>query len=515
MSRSDQEMMLAKMRRLRVLYVGNEPTLSELCKTHLSQAGFEISCHSVDRDQDRLRKQLSSQRLDIILLEDGAPNCTPTDLLRLLRNRQLRVPTVLLIDPTKEASALEYIKQGIWDVIAKDRLNRLGVAAHRALLEQTLRAKWARIERETELARSVSHDVNNLTTALLGSCDHLARELGGDSRVLTLVEEIRSAGELSASLANRLLSVHRHQLDVPTVLDLKEVVSNMETVLRRLLGSRVELQVVRTAEALPVRAKRGEIEQLLLNLGLNASEAMPEGGKVTIRMESVGQDASGRNLHPTLQPGCYVWLAVCDTGCGIAKRNQARIFQPFFTTKRRANGRVRGLGLAVVRAIVKQRGGVLRVRSEPGSGATFEVYLPQVEGVIVEPDPRSVVNDPGGGTVLLVEDEPLLRQVACRALRSFGHRVVEARDAAEAIGICEHERAIDLLVTDVVMPEISGPELATRLKSIQPRLKVLFMTGHVGGAMASTGHSGAWLLQKPFKPSALARTVRDILQRST
>jgi two-component system, cell cycle sensor histidine kinase and response regulator CckA len=511
MSRSAQEAMPAKMTRLHILFVVNEPSLSELCKRRLSEAGFDISCHSVAGDEEQLRMRLSSEPYDIIFAEECLSNCTTTDLLRLLREQQQSVLLVLLVDPIKEDSALEYIRKGVWEVIAKDRLSRLGVAAHRALLEQNLRARWAQMERETELARSVSHDVNNLTTALLGSCDHLLREFGGDSRVRTLVEEIRTAGELSASLANRLLSVHRHQLDAPTVLDLNDVVSNMAAALRRLMRSKVELQVIRAAHALPVRAKRGEIEQLVLNLGLNASEAMPEGGKLTIRMDGIDQDRPHRNFHPTLQPGRYVRLAVSDTGCGIAKRNQTRIFEPFFTTKRKANGKARGLGLAVVQAIVKQRGGVLRVRSEPASGATFEVYLPQVEGVMAEP--RAVMHDPSGGTVLLVEDEPLLRQVACRALRSFGHRVVEARDAMEAIGICEQERSIDLLVTDVVMPRISGPELATRLKSLQPRLKVLFMTGHAGSAMTSAGpNCGAWLLQKPFKPSALARKVRDILE---
>jgi two-component system, cell cycle sensor histidine kinase and response regulator CckA len=515
MRRSEQEGMPAKIRRLRMLFVGNEPALSELCKTHLSQAGFEISCHSVLPDQEELRKRLSSESYDLILAEECLPNSTPKDLLRLLRDRRLSVPMVLLVDPTKEDRALEYIKQGVWDVIARDRLSRLGVAVHRALLEQNLRTKCAQMERETELARNVSHDVNNLTTALLGSCDHLARELDGDSRVRTLVEEIRTAGELSASLANRLLSVQRHQLGAPTVLDLNVTLSSMETVLRRLVRSDVELQVVRAAEALPVRVKPGEIEQLVLNLGLNASEAMPAGGKLTIRMESIDQNASDRNCHPAIQPGRYARLTVSDTGCGIAKRNQARIFEPFFTTKREANDKGRGLGLAVVQAIVKQRGGVLRVRSEPGSGTTFEVYLPQVEGVMAEPDPRTVVHDPSGGTVLLVEDEPLLRQVACRALRSFGHKVVEARDAVEAIGICRQERSIDLLVTDVAMPETSGPELARKLKSLQPKLKVLFMTGHPGSAVTGGGRRDACFLQKPFKPSALARKVRDILQRST
>jgi two-component system cell cycle sensor histidine kinase/response regulator CckA len=280
--------------------------------------------------------------------------------------------------------------------------------------------------------------------------------------------------------------------------------------------SSVELLVVRSAKALPVRANRGEIEQLVLNLSMNASEAMPGGGRLTIRMGSVDQEVPCRAFQGTLQPGRYARLVVSDTGCGIAEKNLGRIFEPFFTTKRKASGKARGLGLAVVQAIVRQRGGVLRVASEPGSGATFEVYLPQVEGVMPEPDPRLAIHDSSGGTVLLVEDEPLLRQVACRALRSFGHRVVEARDAMEAIRVCEQERSVDLLVTDVVLPQMSGPELAARLKSLQPRLKVLFVTGHASTAMAGGGSNyGAWLLQKPFKPSALARKVRDILEVGT
>ena len=514
MSRLAKEAMTSKMHRLRILFVGNEPGLSELCKARLSQAGFEISSHSVAQDRQQLRKRLGSESYDLILAEECLPNSTAEDVLRLLGAQRLDVPTVLVVDPAREDKALEYIKQGIWDVIAKDRLSRLGVAAYRALLEQDLRAKWAQMERETELLRSVGHDINNLTAALMGSCDHLARDLAGNSRVRAFVEEIRTAGELSASLANRLLPIHLRQLDVPAVVDLNGVLANMEAMLRRLMRSRVELVVVRAAKALPVRAKRGEIEQVLLNLGLNANEAMPEGGKLTIRTESVDQDGPDPKLPRTLQSGRYVRLVVNDTGCGIARKNQARIFEPFFTTKKKATGNARGIGLAVVQAIVKQRGGVLRVASEPASGTTFELYLPEVEGGMAEPDPLVAMQDPSGGTVLLVEDEPLLRQIACRTLRSFGHRVVEARDAREAIGICK-EQSIDLLVTDVVMPKISGPELAARLKSLYPKLKVLFLTGHSEGAMPGAGpNDRAWLLQKPFKPSALARKVRDVLETS-
>jgi len=513
MNTSAREARPTKTRRLQILFIAIGPALSELCRIHLSRAGFEVIRHSEAQDLQQLRKQLGSESYDIILVEECLPNCTATDILGLLRDQQLVVPIVLLVDPSKEDYALKYIKQGVWDVVAKDRLSRLGVAAHRALLEQNMRAKWNQMERETELARSVSHDVNNLITALLGSCDHLTRELGGDNRLCALVEEIRTAGELSASLADRLLSVRGSRLDAPTVLDLNEVLSNMETLLRRLLPSSVELLVVRSAKPLPVRAKRGEIEQLVLNLSLNASEAMPEGGKLTIRVGSVDQDAPSRAFQGILQPGRYAHLVVSDTGCGIARRNQGRIFEPFFTTKKKVGGKARGLGLAVVKAIVKRRGGILRVASEPESGATFEVYLPQVEGVMPERDQRVAVHDSKGGMVVLVEDEPLLRKVACRVLRSFGHRVVEARDAMEAIGICEQERSVDLLVTDVALPQMSGPELAARLKSLQPRLKVLFMTGHASTAMAGGGFNyGAWLLQKPFKPSVLARKVRDILE---
>ena len=516
MNTSAREARPTKARRVRILFIAIGPALSELCKTHLSRAGFEVIRHSEARDPWQLRKQLSSESYDIILVEECLPNCTATDILGLLRDQQLVVPVVLIVDPSKENNALDYIKQGVWDVVAKDRLSRLGVAAHRALLEQNMRAKWAQMEREAELARSVSHDVNNLITALLGSCDHLARKLGGDNRLCPLVEEIRTAGELSASLADRLLSPQRPQLDAATVLDLNEVSSNMETLLRRLLPSSVELLVVRSAKALLVRAKRGEIEQLVLNLSLNASEAMPEGGKLTIRVGSVDQGAPCRAFQGILQPGRYAHLVVSDTGCGIARRNQGRIFEPFFTTKKKASGKTRGLGLAVVQAIVKRRGGSLRVASEPESGATFEVYLPQVEGVMPEPGQRAAVHHSNGGTVVLVEDEPLLRKVACRVLRSFGHRVVEARDAMEAVGICEQERSVDLLVTDVALPQMSGPELAARLKSVQPGLKVLFITGQASNAMAGGGFNyGTWLLQKPFKPSALARKVRDILETGT
>ncbi len=213
-------------------------------------------------------------------------------------------PIVLLVDPPKDDRAIEYIERGVWDVVAKDRLSWLGLTAHRALRERNLRAERARMEAETELARGVTHDINNLITALLGSCDDLARELGQDTRVRGLVEEIRRAGELSASPASRLLSLDRRQLGAHRVLDLNEVLSSMETVLRRLLSRSIELLVVRAVRPLPVKANRGQIEQLLLNLSLNASEAMTKGGKLTIRTESVGPDASYGARQGVLQLVC-------------------------------------------------------------------------------------------------------------------------------------------------------------------------------------------------------------------
>jgi len=448
-------------------------------------------------------------------MQEHSAGFAVTDVLRLLRERDSGTPLVLLVDPGRHNRATRYIEQGVWDVVAADQLGRLGITAHRALRERKLRVEWARMERETELARAVTHDINSLVTAVLGSCDDLERDFARNSRVRSLVEEIRRAAELSALLAGRLLSVDRRRPGVPEVLDLNEILSSMEALLRRLLGQSIELLILRDTKPLPVKAQRGQIEQVVLNLTLNAGEAMTQGGVLTVRAESVGREASS-GASRRLQPGRYVKLSVSDTGCGMDETTQTRIFEPFFTTKKRARGWVRGLGLSVVQAIMKRWGGFVRVQSEPGSGTTFEVYLPQDENDIPEAGthPASYTSQrrPGSGrTVLLVEDEPLLRQVVCRALRTFGHRVVEARDSTEAVRICEGQ-PIDLLLTDIVIPYMSGPELAQRLKSLQPKLKVLFMTGQARGVIpGATLHRWEWLLQKPFRPSVLAEKVHEIL----
>jgi two-component system, cell cycle sensor histidine kinase and response regulator CckA len=310
-----------------------------------------------------------------------------------------------------------------------------------------------------------------------------------------------------------LLAFSRQQVLAPRVIDLNEVVVESEKMLRRLLGEDIEL-IVHCARILSrVKADPGQIDQVVLNLAINARDAMPDGGKLTIETRDVVLDESYRTEHFESSVGPHVMLAVSDTGIGMDKQTQARIFEPFFTTKELGKGT--GLGLSTVFGIVKQSGGNIWVYSEPGGGTTFRVYLPVVDGSDAEiPEAVALTTLEGTETILLVEDQDEVRRVAQAILRKFGYHVIEACNAGEALLTCErHPRTIHLLLTDVVMPQMSGRELAERLLRIRPAMKVLYMSGYTENAIVHHGilDSGISYLQKPIVPEALARRVREVL----
>jgi CheY-like chemotaxis protein len=367
------------------------------------------------------------------------------------------------------------------------------------------------------LAGGVAHDFNNLLTAILGCADLAAARTANDARTAAYVREIVKAADRASDLTRQLLAFSRRQVLHPEVISLNAVVADMEALLRRLIGEHIEL-IVRPAPGLyMVRADAGQIGQVLLNLCLNGRDAMPRGGCLVIETANVMR-IEGDPAHPKeLKAGPYVVITVKDNGSGMDAQTLSHLFEPFFTTKER--GRGTGLGLSSSYGTIRQSGGNIAVESEVARGSTFRVYLPQVDAPPsrTAPTPPSAAVSatvPGGSeTILLVEDEEGVRTLVAQVLREHGFTVLEARSGSEAAGICrELGRPVDLLLADVVLPDLNGPELAERVKPVQPGMKVLYMSGYADGALLEDlRRRGATLLAKPFMPEALLQRVRETL----
>src|SRR3989441_307333 len=385
------------------------------------------------------------------------------------------------------------------------------VTAQRHLEEQFRQSQ--KMEAVGQLAGGIAHDFNNLLTAILGNTQLLLRDLPpGDSKRGD-VEEIRKASERAASLTRQLLAYSRRQMLQPEVLDLNVVVAEMDKMLRRLIGEHIALVTVLAPDLGRVRADPNQIEQVIVNLAVNARDAMPEGGKLTIETADVDLDEAFAQTHLGSVPGPYAMLAVTDSGVGMDASVRAHVFEPFFTTKE--VGRGTGLGLATVYGIVKQSDGYISVYSEVGHGSSFKIYLPRIAQPADAPvSPQRSGPARGTETVLVVEDEPAVLTLSRRALEAQGYVVLAASDAAAALRVVErHGGTIHMLVTDVVMPGLSGRELADRLVAQRPGIRVLYMSGYPGDAVVQHGGlpQGSAFLQKPFSPDTLARKVRDVL----
>jgi PAS domain S-box-containing protein len=384
----------------------------------------------------------------------------------------------------------------------------------RKQLEEQLR-QAQKMEAIGRLAGGVAHDFNNLLTIIAGYGQILLDRLGPDDHLRGHVREIEKAANRAASLTRQLLAFGRRQMLSLQVLDLNAVVANMDRMLRRLIGEDIDLVTVCGEGLGRVKADLGQLEQVILNLALNARDAMPRGGKLTLETANAVLDETYARTHMDVTPGHYVMLAVSDSGCGMDAETKAHIFEPFFTTKEQGKGT--GLGLATVYGIVKQSGGCIWVYSEPGRSTTFKIYLPRVDGdteEAVEREKEPTVTVQGSETILLVEDEAEVRSLVRGVLESKGYTVLEARDGALALQIAEqHQGPIHLLLTDAVMPEMSGRELAEHLETVHRETKVLYMSGYTDNAIVHHGalEPGTAFLQKPFAPDALARKVREVL----
>jgi PAS domain S-box-containing protein len=372
-----------------------------------------------------------------------------------------------------------------------------------------------------ELAGGVAHDFNNLLMVVKGHAEMLADRLPRDSAdrqnpALQNVEQIQQAAERAAALTRQLLAFSRKQVLRPRVLDLNEVVAGMIQMVSRVIGANIELAFLPGANLGRVKADPSQIEQVALNLVVNARDAMPDGGRLTIETSNVQLERDYATQHAVVDPGPYVMLTVSDSGTGMDAATKARIFEPFFTTK--AQGRGTGLGLATVYGVVKQSGGYVWVYSELGHGTTFKVYLPMVQAPAEKTAPEKTVqgHEPGTETILFVEDEQSVRELVSEYLSARGYRVLDASDGQQALEIAAaHSGKIQLLITDVVMPRLSGRELAARLAATRPDLKVLYISGYTDDSVFRHGvlQGGMDFMQKPFNLKALAAKIREVLER--
>jgi len=386
----------------------------------------------------------------------------------------------------------------------------------RQKLEDQLRHAQ-RLEAVGRLAGGVAHDFNNVLCVIMAYSDALLRKMGPEAAYRKDLEQIRTAADRGARLTRQLLVFSRREKVEPAALDLNQVVSRVDEMLRRLIGQDIDLELQLHPRLKRVTADTGLIEQMIMNLAVNARDAMPRGGRLVIATAEI--EVKPGDAVRDLQPGSYVSLTVTDSGIGMDERTQEHLFEPFFTTKE--PGRGTGLGLSMVYGIVKESNGAIRFHSEPGRGTTFTIFLPAMEGSD-EPDQSGsslpVADESGGeaGRVLLVEDYEPIRKIAAEVLRNNGYVVVEAQDAGEAlVAAAKNRSGFDLLLTDVAMPKVSGPELAQKLTADHPDLPVLYMTGfadHLLGRGAMVP-AGAKLLEKPFVPDSLLEAVRSALDQ--
>ncbi len=519
---------------LRLLHLEDDPVDAELITTTLIEGNIPCQSQLVDTRQAFVAA-LKEGRMDLILADYSIPGFDGMTALMLARQHCPDVPFLFVSATIGEELAIDAMHQGATDYVLKQRLGRLVPSVQRALRELVDRAERKRAEealRQSEkqflqsqkmeavgrLAGGIAHDFNNLLTVIVGYSQVLSTELGPQHPLRGKVDETLKAGERAATLIRQLLTFSRKQSLDPTVLSLNTAVTSLESLLRRLISE--DIQLVSTLDPTNgrLRADQAQLEQVLVNLVVNARDAMPKGGTLTIETAQAELTRSPvYHLNP-LPPGPYIRLSVSDTGCGMDRQTQSHIFEPFFTTK--GEGKGSGLGLSTVFGIVTQCGGAIDVTSRVGHGTRFDLYFPSVESDILATAPPQSQGQPQRGTetILLVEDEPSVRTLVRDELRKLGYRVIEAKNGVEACLLATQQAgSLQLLLADVVMPGMGGRELAQHLSVIKPDLRTLFISGYMDdvGIMAGQEEGTSSFLQKPFTPEVLARAVRNLLDTGT
>jgi len=516
---------------LNILHLEDDPNDAALIRSALETGSIACTIIRVD-NRDDFAAVLERGGIDLILSDFKLPAFDGATAMKIARTGHPDVPFILVSGTLGEERAIDSLKNGAADYVLKNNLVRLVPAVRRAIQEVARRSELRRLELQFieaqkmevigHLASGVAHDFNNILGVIIGYSDLLMPELASGSLSHKCAEEIRQAAERAAALTRQLLLFSRKQAVQPIVLDLNDVVGGMDKMLHRLIDENIELAIVHGKEGGRIKADSGLISQLLMNLVVNARDAMPNGGKLNIETANVTLDENDARTHKGAAPGDYVMLAITDTGSGMTDEVKAHLFEAFFTTKPKGKGT--GLGLATCQAIVKQCGGCIDVQSEPGRGTAFKIYLPRVNrpADAVDMFKTSAAAKPparGTETLLLVEDEPSVRHLACSILEAQGYNVLRASNGQEGLRVARECKGqpIRLVITDVIMPQMSGKVMSEWLKATYPNMKILFTSGYTDDAIVQHGvlEAGVAFLSKPYTPATLARKVREMLDNET
>ncbi len=510
-------------RPLRILHLEDDPRDATLVHTTLETGGLVFRTTTVQNRAD-FAAELERGETDLVISDFALPSFDGLSALDLTRAKCPDLPFILVSGTVGEEQAVESLKRGATDYVLKERLSRLVPAINRAMKEvkertgrRNLEAQFIeaqKMEVVGQLAGGVAHDFNNIIAIIMGYSDLMKDKLGEDKEMKKYLEAIRMAAERAAGLTRQLLVFSRKQTVQPVVLDLSEVVSGSEKMLERLIGENIEMTFTLGKETGRIKADPGYIGQVVMNLVVNARDAMPRGGKLAVATSNVTLDDHYSRLHKGVTPGDYVMLSVNDTGAGMSDEVKARLFEAFFTTKPKGKGT--GLGLVTCQTIVHQCGGHIEVVSDVGKGTIFKVYFPRVDQALdttAKPDQGPVPR--GTETLLIVEDEPSVRQLAKGVLEARGYEVLTASNGQDALQAARQHKGspIRLVVTDVIMPRMGGKVMADWLKTSYHDLKILFTSGYTDDAITHDGvlEPGVEFLPKPYTPATLGRKVREML----
>lgn len=510
---------------IRVLIVEDSEDDAALIARELQREDYAPTLKRVD-SAEAMRTALNQAKWDLVICDFSMPHFSGRDALKLLRETGSEAPFIFVSGTIGEDTAVAALKEGAQDYVMKDNLKRLIPAIQRELLEVEERRERRQLEREVQrlqrfeaigrLAGGLAHDFNNALGVIVGWAQLGYDKAPVSSPLRDNFQKIRDQAQRSAGLTTQLLAFARRQVLQPRNLDLNNLVSETVGLLRGVIGDQIELKVLLAPDAQVIHADPTQIEQVLMNLSLNARDVMPKGGRLLIATQNVEITEDSGRVRPYGKPGRYVLLSVSDSGIGMDAATLDHIFEPFFTTKEIGKGT--GLGLATVYGIVEQHGGFVSVDSELGQGTTFRVYIPVGSGMPEKQIVASGLKAAGGTeTILVAEDHEGLREVVRMTLEGRGYRVILAKDGEEAFRLFEANREqIDLVVLDVVMPVLKGPETYHKMRSVRPDLPVIFTTGHSAELVPldATIGPGAGFLKKPYEPEALSRAVRNKLDRS-
>jgi signal transduction histidine kinase len=507
---------------LRALIVEDSEADCDLLVRTLKQAGFDLAYKQVD-SADALKLSLAEESWDIVISDHAMPGFSGTVALKIVRDRKLDTPFIFLSGTIGEDVAVEAMRQGAQDYVMKGNMSRLAPAIERELRDAELRRNHKRTEqrmRQLEkfesignLAGGIAHDFNNAIGAILGWAELGLDDAPKGTRIEKSFQSILKQSKRAADLTRQLLAYARRQVLEPRILDLNQTVAETISLLQRIIGEQIEIKMALGSEAQIVRADPVQIEQVVMNLCLNARDAMPTGGQLLVETETVQLDSEYCIRHHYTKPGRYVRLSVSDTGIGMDSAIIEHIFEPFYTTKE--DGKGTGLGLATALGVARQHDGTIEVYSEVGKGTVFHVYLPAISKAIepIVPSDESAVRG-GTETILVAEDNEGVRQMVQETLTSLGYTVILAQDGEEAVAAFRKGREkISLVLMDVVMSRMSGPDAYAGISKIQSGVPVIFMSGYSqkGALLDSSLPKPAALLQKPFSPKVMARRVRALL----